>query len=163
MSETPIIPLLINGQKVQSKSNKYLDVLNPADQSVVAKVPLCGIDEVDEAIANAKEAYKTWRNSGLNRRMRVMLKLQELVRDNTDKLAALITKEHGKTLPDAVREVGRGLEAIEHACSVASMQMGEFSENAASGVDVYTLIQPLGVVAGITAFNFPSPSLIGVQ
>ena len=155
MSDTPIIPLLINGQKIQSKSNKFLDVLNPADQSVVAKVPLCSIDEVDEAIANAKEAYQSWRNAGLNRRMRVMLKLQELVRDNTDKLAALITKEHGKTLPDAIGEVGRGLEAIEHACSVASMQMGEFSENAASGVDVYTLIQPLGVVAGITAFNYP--------
>lgn len=155
MSDIPVIPLLINGEKVQSTSTKHLDVLNPADQSVIAKVPLCSIDEVDQAIANAKEAYKSWRNTGINRRMRVMLKLQELVRDNSDKIAALITEEHGKTLPDAIGEVGRGLEAIEHACSVASMQMGEFSENAASGVDVYTLIQPLGVVAGITAFNFP--------
>ncbi len=77
------------------------------------------------------------------------------MRDNTGKLAELITQEHGKTLPDAEGEVGRGLEVVEHACAIASLQLGEYAENAASGIDVYTLIQPLGVCAGITAFNFP--------
>src|SRR3546814_18240244 len=77
------------------------------------------------------------------------------VRDNTAALAKSISPEHGKTLPDAEGEVGRGLEVIEHACAMASLQLGEYAENAATGIDVYTLIQPLGVCAGITAFNFP--------
>ena len=155
MTAIPNIPLIINGEKVQSTSSQWLDVLNPANQEVVARVPFAKIDEVDAAIANAKEAFKTWRNSGQGTRMRVMLKLQQLVRENSDKLAQLITLEHGKTLPDAEGEVGRGLEVIEHACSMVSLQLGEYAENAASGIDVYTLIQPLGVCAGITAFNFP--------
>ena len=87
--------------------------------------------------------------------MRVMLKFQDLLRANTAKLAEMITREHGKTLPDAEGEVGRGLEVVEHACSIANLQLGEYAENAATGIDVYTLIQPLGVCAGITAFNFP--------
>ena len=87
--------------------------------------------------------------------MRVMLKFQDLLRANTAKLAEMITREHGKTLPDAEGEVGRGLEVVEHACSIANPQLGEYAENAATGIDVYTLIQPLGVCAGITAFNFP--------
>lgn len=155
MSTIPNIPLLINGEKVQSKSTVWVDVLNPANQDVVARVPFAPIEEVDAAVASAKEAFKTWRNSGQGTRMRVMLKLQQLVRENADKLAQLITLEHGKTLPDAEGEVGRGLEVIEHACSIVSLQLGEYAENAASGIDVYTLIQPLGVCAGITAFNFP--------
>jgi malonate-semialdehyde dehydrogenase (acetylating)/methylmalonate-semialdehyde dehydrogenase len=87
--------------------------------------------------------------------MRVMLNLQRLVRENSAKLAEAISREHGKTMPDAEGEVGRGLEVIEYACSIASMQLGEYAENAAGGIDVYTLIQPLGVCAGVTAFNFP--------
>src|SRR5690606_13516624 len=155
MTAIPNVPLLINGQKVQSKATEWLDVLNPANQEVVARVPMAPISEVDEAIASAKEAFKTWRNTSQGARMRVMLKLQQLVRENTTKLAELITLEHGKTLPDAEGEVGRGLEVIEHACSIVSLQLGEYAENAASGIDVYTLNQPLGVCAGITAFNFP--------
>ncbi|WP_459655749.1 aldehyde dehydrogenase family protein, partial [Achromobacter xylosoxidans] len=100
--------------------------------------------ELDEAIANSKEAFKTWRNSGQGLRMRVMLKFQELLRANTAKLAEMITREHGKTLPDAEGEVGRGLEVVEHACSIANLQLGEYAANAASGLHVYTLIQPLG-------------------
>jgi malonate-semialdehyde dehydrogenase (acetylating)/methylmalonate-semialdehyde dehydrogenase len=87
--------------------------------------------------------------------MRIMLKLQQLLRENTAQLAEMITREHGKTLLDAEGEVGRGLEVVEHACAITSLQLGEYAENAASGIDVYTLIQPLGVCAGITAFNFP--------
>ena len=87
--------------------------------------------------------------------MRIMLKLQHLIRENTAELAQLITREHGKTLPDAEGEVGRGLEVVEHACAITTLQLGEIAENAATGVDVYNLLQPLGVGAGITAFNFP--------
>ncbi|MDY3331480.1 MAG: CoA-acylating methylmalonate-semialdehyde dehydrogenase [Pelistega sp.] len=151
----PLIPYIIDNEKIQSKSSKWVDVLNPANQEVVAKVPFCEISEVDAAVASAKKAYKTWRNVGQGARMRIMLKFQQLVRENAGKLAELITLEHGKTLPDAEGEVGRGLEVIEHACSIVSLQLGEYAENAATGIDVYTLIQPLGVCAGITAFNFP--------
>lgn len=155
MTDVPRIPLLIGGKHVQSKSTQWRDVLDPATQKVVAQVPLATREELDAAVANAREAFATWRNSGQGTRMRVMLKLQQLIRDNSGKLAELITREHGKTLPDAEGEVGRGLEVVEHACSIASLQLGEYAENAASGIDVYTTIQPLGVCAGITAFNFP--------
>ncbi|HUH59284.1 MAG TPA: CoA-acylating methylmalonate-semialdehyde dehydrogenase [Candidimonas sp.] len=155
MSAVPRIPLLIGGELVQSKTTEWRDVINPATQEVVAQVPFATKEELDMAVANSKEAFKKWRNASQGTRMRVMLNLQKLVRDNTTALAELITREHGKTLPDAEGEVGRGLEVIEHACSMQSLQLGEYAENAASGIDVYTLIQPLGVVAGITAFNFP--------
>jgi malonate-semialdehyde dehydrogenase (acetylating)/methylmalonate-semialdehyde dehydrogenase len=155
MKEIPRIPLLIGGELVQSQTQQWRDIINPATQEVVAQVPFATREELDRAVANAKEAFKTWRNSGQGTRMRVMLKFQQLLRDNSGKLAELITREHGKTLPDAEGEVGRGLEVVEHACSIANLQLGEYAENAASGIDVYTLIQPLGVCAGITAFNFP--------
>jgi malonate-semialdehyde dehydrogenase (acetylating)/methylmalonate-semialdehyde dehydrogenase len=155
MTDVPRIPLLIGGELVQSKTTEWRDVVNPATQEVVAKVPFATTAELDVAVANAKEAFKSWRNSSQGTRMRVMLNLQKLVRDNTAAIAKAISIEHGKTLPDAEGEVGRGLEVIEHACSIASLQLGEYAENAASGIDVYTLIQPLGVCAGITAFNFP--------
>lgn len=148
-------PMIIGGKEVISKSTDWRDVLNPATQEVVARVPFCTLDEVDAAIENANEAFKTWRNTSLAARMRIMLKFQQLVRENTKELAALITEEHGKTLPDAEGEVGRGLEVIEHACSIPSLQISEMAENVATGVNVYTLKQPLGVGAGITAFNFP--------
>ncbi|ARP95866.1 CoA-acylating methylmalonate-semialdehyde dehydrogenase [Bordetella genomosp. 13] len=155
MAEVPNLPLLIGGELVQSRTTQWRDVINPATQEVVARVPMATREELDRAVANSKAAFQTWRNSGQGTRMRVMLKLQQLLRDNTAKLAEMITREHGKTLPDAEGEVGRGLEVVEHACSIASLQLGEYAENAASGIDVYTLIQPLGVCAGITAFNFP--------
>ncbi|MCE8028978.1 CoA-acylating methylmalonate-semialdehyde dehydrogenase [Halomonas daqingensis] len=149
------IPMYIDGQAVPSQSQEWRDVINPATQEVVARVPFCTAEEVDRAVASAKEAFKTWRKTPLAKRMRIMLTLQALIREHTEELAALITEEHGKTLPDAAGEVGRGLEVVEHACSITSLQLGELAENAASEVDVYTLNQPLGVGAGITAFNFP--------
>lgn len=155
MSEIPRIPLLIDGKLVQSQSTEWRDVINPATQEVVARVPFATPEEVNAAIASSKKAYQTWRNTSQSTRQRVMLNLQKLVRDNAQAIAKSITLEHGKTLPDAEGEVGRGLEVIEHACSMTSLQLGEYAENAATGIDVYTLIQPLGVCAGITAFNFP--------
>ena len=149
------IPMYIDGQAVPSQSQEWRDVVNPATQEVVARVPFCTAEEVDRAVASAKEAFKSWRKVPLARRQRIMLKLQALIREHTDEIAALITEEHGKTLPDAAGEVGRGLEVVEHACSINSLQLGELAENVATEVDVYTLNQPLGVGAGITAFNFP--------
>ncbi|SDZ99224.1 CoA-acylating methylmalonate-semialdehyde dehydrogenase [Marinobacterium iners] len=149
------IPLFIDGQPVRSQSPEWRDVINPATQEVVARVPFATVDEVNRAVASAKEAFKSWRKVSLAQRMRIMLKFQALVREHTSELAALITEEHGKTLPDAEGEVGRGLEVIEHACSITSLQLGEIAENAAGGVNVYSLQQPIGVGAGITAFNFP--------
>lgn len=154
-NDIPRIPLLIGGKLIQSKTTEWRDVINPATQEVVAQVPFCTREELDLAVNNAKEAWESWRHSSQGTRMRIMLNLQKLVRDNTEAIAKAITREHGKTLPDAEGEVGRGLEVIEHACSITSLQLGEYAENAASGIDVYTLIQPLGVCAGITAFNFP--------
>lgn len=149
------IPLYIDGQPVRSQSTVWRDVVNPATQDVVARVPFATAEEVDRAVASAHEAFKSWRKVSLAQRMRIMLRFQALVREHTEELAALITEEHGKTLPDAEGEVGRGLEVIEHACSITSLQLGEIAENAAGGVNVYSLQQPLGVGAGITAFNFP--------
>ncbi|MBI5068499.1 MAG: CoA-acylating methylmalonate-semialdehyde dehydrogenase [Deltaproteobacteria bacterium] len=151
----PTLKHLIGGQLVESKSAEWRDVVNPATQQVVARVPFATPEELELAVKSAQEAFATWRNTSVPARMRIMLRFQQLLRDNTDRLAALITAEHGKTLPDAVGEVGRGLEVVEHACSITSLQLGEFGAQAASDVDVYTLVQPLGVVAGLTAFNFP--------
>ena len=105
--------------------------------------------------SGARDAFASWGRASLNERVHVMLKLQRLVEENTARLAGLITEEHGKVLPDAEGEVGRALEAIENACSVTTLQLGEVANNAAAGVDVYTLNKPLGVGVGITAFNFP--------
>lgn len=151
----PNITHFIDGKPYPSKSTQWHDVTNPATQEVVARVPFATQEEMNLAVASAKKAFKTWRNTSLSARMRIMLKFQQLIRDNTPKLAELITREHGKTLPDAEGEIGRGLEVVEHACSITSLQLGEMAENAATGVEVYTLLQPLGVGAGITAFNFP--------
>lgn len=151
----PKIHHFIDGKAYPSSSAEWYDVTNPATQEVVAKVPFATQAEMDLAVASAKKAFQTWRNTSLSSRMRIMLKFQQLIRDNIPQLAELITREHGKTLPDAEGEIGRGLEVVEHACSITSLQLGEMAENAATGVEVYTLLQPIGVGAGITAFNFP--------
>jgi len=151
----PTLKHLIGGKLVESRSTEWRDVVNPASQEILARVPFATPEELELAVKSAQEAFAGWRTTSAPARMRVMLRFQQLLRDQTDRLAQLITAEHGKTLADAVGEVGRGLEVVEHACSIASLQLGEFGNQASSGVDVYTLIQPLGVVAGLTAFNFP--------
>ena len=150
------VKLLINGRFVESKSTEWRDVVNPATQQVLARVPFATDEEMAEAIAAAKEAFKTWKNTPLAARARVMLKLQALVRENMSSIAKTLTAEQGKTLADAEGDVFRGLEVVEHACSIGSLQLGEFAENVAGGVDTYTLRQPIGVCAGITPFNFPA-------
>lgn len=152
----PTVPLLINGEFVESRTREWREVINPATQEVLARVPFATQEEVAAAVAAAKEAFKTWRKTPIGARARIFLKLQQLIRENMGELAALLTAEQGKTLPDAEGDVFRGLEVVEHAANIGSLQMGELANNVANGVDTYTLLQPLGVCAGITPFNFPA-------
>ena len=150
------VKLLINGQFVESKTTQWRDVVNPATQAVLARVPMATPDELQAAVAAAKTAFVTWRKTSIGTRARIFLKLQQLIRENMGELAALLTAEQGKTLPDAEGDVFRGLEVVEHAANIGSLQLGELANNVATGVDTYTLMQPLGVCAGITPFNFPA-------
>ena len=150
------VKMLINGKFVDSTTSEWKDVVNPATQEVLARVPFATKAEVESAIAAAREAFKTWRNTPLAARARVMLKLQQLIRDNLSRMAQTLTAEQGKTVSDAEGDVFRGLEVVEHACSIATLSLGEFAENVANGVDTYAIRQPIGVCAGITPFNFPA-------
>jgi malonate-semialdehyde dehydrogenase (acetylating) / methylmalonate-semialdehyde dehydrogenase len=150
------VKLLINGKMVESKTKVWKDIVNPATQEVLARVPFATPDEINAAIDAAAEAFKTWKNTPIGARARIMLKLQELIRRDTKKIAAVLTAEQGKTLPDAEGDIFRGLEVVEHACSIGTLTLGEFAENVAGGIDTYYLRQPIGVCAGITPFNFPA-------
>ena len=148
--------LLINGEFVESKTSHWQDIINPATQEVLGQVPFATTEEVNAAIAAAQNAFASWRQTPIQARMRIMLKLQDLIRTNLKSIAQVLTAEQGKTLADAEGDIQRGLEVVEHACSIGSLQMGEYIEGVARGVDTYTLQQPLGVCAGITPFNFPA-------
>jgi len=150
------IRLLINGEYVASRSAERLPIVNPATQQVLAHTPCATDDEVQAAVAAAKAAFATWRHTPIGARMRIMLRLQALIRENLPRIARVLTEEQGKTLADAEGDIVRGLEVVEHACSVGTLQLGEFAENVAGGVDTYTLRQPIGVCVGITPFNFPA-------
>src|SRR6202045_988491 len=152
----PAVKLLLDGKFIDSRTSEWHDVVNPATQEVLAQVPFPPDGEINAAVAAAKEAYKTWKNTPLAARARVMLKLQALVRQHMSRVAQTLSAEQGKTLADAEGDVFRGLEVVEHACSIGSLQMGEFAENVAGGVDTYSIRQPIGVCAGITPFNFPA-------
>ncbi|MEA3230864.1 MAG: aldehyde dehydrogenase family protein, partial [Thermodesulfobacteriota bacterium] len=151
----PKVKMLINGRFVDSGTSRWEDIPNPATKEVLATVPFSTADEIEEAVAAAREAFKTWKKTPVPTRARLFLRFQELIRKNMDRLAASVTAELGKTGPDAEGDVFRGLEVVEHACSIASLQMGGYVENVASRVDTYSILQPLGVCAGITPFNFP--------
>ncbi len=138
----PSVKLLINGEFVESRSTQWRDVVNPATQEVLARVPFATAEEMNAAVASAKQAFKTWRKTPIGARARVFLKYQQLIRENIKELAALLTAEQGKTLPDAEGDVFRGLEVVEHAASIGNLQMGELANNVANGVDTYTLLQP---------------------
>ncbi len=155
-ADTPTVKLLINGEFVESKTSEWRNVINPATQEVLARVPFATDDEIEAAVASAKEAFKTWRKTGIGTRARIFLKYQQLIRENMKELAAILTAEQGKTLADAEGDIFRGLEVVEHAASIGNLQLGELANNVATGVDTYTLLQPLGVCAGITPFNFPA-------
>ena len=154
-SAIPTVKLLIGGELMESSTSEWRDIINPATQEVLARVPFATEAEMNAAVASAKEAFKTWRKTPIGVRSRIFLKYQQLIRENMKELAAILTAEQGKTLPDAEGDVFRGLEVVEHAAGIGNLQLGELANNVATGVDTYTLLQPLGVCAGITPFNFP--------
>ncbi|KAM0943714.1 putative methylmalonate-semialdehyde dehydrogenase (CoA acylating) [Dioscorea sansibarensis] len=155
-SSPPRVKNLIGGEFVESQSEASIDVINPATQEVVSRVPLTTSDEFKAAVSAAKKAFPQWRNTPVTSRQRIMFKFQELIRRDMDKLAMNITTEQGKTLKDAQGDVFRGLEVVEHACGMASLQMGEHVANVSNGIDTYSIREPLGVCAGICPFNFPA-------
>ncbi|MCP3099428.1 CoA-acylating methylmalonate-semialdehyde dehydrogenase [Myxococcus sp. K15C18031901] len=150
------VKLLIDGRFVESRSSEWRDVVNPATQATLARVPFATHEEVMGAVASAKKAFGPWRSTSIGTRARIFLKYQQLIRGHQKEIAALLTAEQGKTLADAEGDVFRGLEVVEHAANIGTLQMGEFANNVATGVDTFTLQQPLGVCAGITPFNFPA-------
>jgi malonate-semialdehyde dehydrogenase (acetylating)/methylmalonate-semialdehyde dehydrogenase len=146
----------INGAHVASSSGRTSDVFNPATGEVQAQTPLSTVEELNDAVAKAVEAQKEWGATNPQRRARVMMKFGQLINAHMDELAELVSKEHGKTLPDARGDVQRGLEVVEVCMGAPAMLKGEFTDDGGPGIDLYSMRQPLGVVAGITPFNFPA-------
>lgn len=146
----------IDGRASAGTSGRTAPVFNPATGAQTGEVDLASASEVDAAVARAAEAARSWRQASLSRRSAVLFAFRELLHQRSDELAAIITAEHGKVLSDAAGEIARGLENVEFATGVPQLLKGGFSEQAATGVDVYNIRQPLGVVAGITPFNFPA-------
>src|SRR6266568_4594597 len=146
----------VGGKPIAGTSGRTGDVFNPNTGEVQAKVALASKAEVEKAIANAQAAFPGWAATNPQRRARVMFKFLELVQAEYDDLARLLSSEHGKTFVDSKGDIQRGLEVVEFACGIPNLMKGEFSDNAGPGIDLYSLRQPLGVVAGITPFNFPA-------
>jgi malonate-semialdehyde dehydrogenase (acetylating)/methylmalonate-semialdehyde dehydrogenase len=146
----------INNAVLNEKSDRTGDVYNPATGQICAKVNFATPQTVDLAVGVATKAFASWRHSSLTKRTQVLFAFRELVNQNKEKLATLITKEHGKVLSDAFGEVTRGLEVVEFACGIPHLLKGGFSEEVSTGVDVYSIRQPLGPVAVISPFNFPA-------
>ncbi|MBK6516558.1 MAG: CoA-acylating methylmalonate-semialdehyde dehydrogenase [Polyangiaceae bacterium] len=150
------IPNWINGRAVDSNTDRKGDVFNPATGEVQKRVPLSTVAEVDQAIASAEKASESWRHASLATRTRILFAFRELVNKHKDEIAKQLTLEHGKVFSDAQGEVQRGLEVVEFACGLSQLLKGEISENVSTEVDSYSMRQPVGVVAGITPFNFPA-------
>ena len=145
----------VGGKVVTSTSGRSQDVFNPATGAAARKVSLASVDEVQAAVAAARDAFPAWADTPPIRRARVLNKFLELLNTHRDTLAAMITSEHGKVFTDAQGEVTRGIEIVEFACGIPQLLKGDYTDQVSTGIDNWTLRQPLGVVAGITPFNFP--------
>jgi malonate-semialdehyde dehydrogenase (acetylating)/methylmalonate-semialdehyde dehydrogenase len=128
----PTVPLLIDGKFVESRTTQWRDVRNPATQEVLARVPLTTPEELNAAVASASNAFKTWRYASIGTRARIFLKYQQLIRENMKEVAAILTSEQGKTLADAEGDVFRGLEVVEQAANIGTLQQGELARNVAT-------------------------------
>ncbi|HUJ03967.1 MAG TPA: CoA-acylating methylmalonate-semialdehyde dehydrogenase [Rhizomicrobium sp.] len=146
----------INGAKVKGTGARYGDIFNPATGEVQARVAFASRAEMRKAVEGALRAFPEWASVNPQRRARVMFNFKRLVEDNMDRLAEMLSSEHGKVIADSKGDVQRGLEVIEFACGIPHLQKGEYTEGAGPGIDIYSMRQPLGVVAGITPFNFPA-------
>jgi len=146
----------IGGKPAGGAAERHGDIYDPVTGQVSGQVDFAGPAEVDAAVTAATDAFRDWRRASLARRASVLFEFRELLRANTKNLARLITEEHGKVASDAAGEVARGIEVVEFACGIPHLLKGGFSENVSTGVDSYSIRQPVGVVAGITPFNFPA-------
>jgi malonate-semialdehyde dehydrogenase (acetylating)/methylmalonate-semialdehyde dehydrogenase len=146
----------IGGKSVPSSSGRSGPVWNPATGEQTGAVDFATVEEIDAAVQTAKEAFATWREVSLARRAELFFRIRQLLDEHRADIARFLTLEHGKVTSDALGEVARGLEVIEYACGIPTLLKGEYSEQASTGIDVYSIRQPLGVVAGITPFNFPA-------
>jgi malonate-semialdehyde dehydrogenase (acetylating)/methylmalonate-semialdehyde dehydrogenase len=146
----------IGGKAVAGTSGRFTEVFQPMDGSVRGKVALASKDELGQAVANAKAAQPGWAATNPQRRARVLMKFLELAAKANDELADILAREHGKTIADAKGDIQRGIEVIEYCIGAPQMMKGEYTEGAGPGIDIYSMRQPLGVVAGITPFNFPA-------
>ncbi|NDZ14561.1 methylmalonate-semialdehyde dehydrogenase (CoA acylating) [Variovorax sp. WS11] len=159
MTKQPSAPTplahFIGGQRAGGASERAQDVFNPATGAVTGRVALAGRADVDAAVAAARAAFPAWADTPPIRRARVMFKFLELLNKHRDELAQLITAEHGKVFTDAQGEVTRGIDIVEFACGIPQLLKGDYTDQVSTGIDNWTLRQPLGVVAGITPFNFP--------
>lgn len=146
----------IAGKFDPGAATETIAVINPATQQTIAQVPCATKQEIDRAVASAKQAYQSWRTVPIPERARLMFKYQALLKDHHDELAKTLSEETGKVFADAKGDVWRGIEVVEYACNIASLTMGQTSENVSSNIDSYSYTHPLGVCAGITPFNFPA-------
>jgi malonate-semialdehyde dehydrogenase (acetylating) / methylmalonate-semialdehyde dehydrogenase len=154
--QTKRISSWVNGTSHASTSGRSGKVYNPATGEHTSDVDFCSLAEIDAIVAAAKAAFPAWRATGLSRRAEIMFRFRELIEANRSELARVISSEHGKVPGDAAGEIARGLENVEFACGIPHLLKGGYSEQASRGIDVYSIRQPLGVVAGITPFNFPA-------
>jgi len=145
----------IGGERVQGSSGRKGPVYNPATGEQTGEVDFASPEEIDRAVAAAKAAFSEWRTWSLSKRSELFFRIYDLFDEHREDLARLLTAEHGKVLSDALGEVQRGIEVIEYVCGIPTLLKGSYSEQASTGVDVYSIRQPLGVAAGITPFNFP--------
>ncbi len=155
-NQLELIPHYINGQHLDTDSGRYADVYNPALGVAIARVAMASTNDLNLAVAAAAAAFPAWANTPALGRARVLFKYLQLMQQHSDEFAALLTREHGKTFADAQGEVARGIEVVEFAVGIPQLLKGEFSDQIARGVDACSFRQPLGVVAGITPFNFPT-------
>merc|ERR1711970_375301 len=151
-----VLPMVINGEQVHSKTKDFTEVHNPATNEVIAAVPKCTQSEMQAAVDDASKAFKSWSQTSIMTRQQIMIKYGNLIRENVKDLAAIITEEQGKTLADAEGDVGRGLQVVEHACAAPELLLGESAHNLSKDLDTITHKYPLGVCAGIAPFNFPA-------
>lgn len=147
---------IIDGKRIEGQSGRFADVFNPATGAVIAEVPLASAQEIDRAVEVASQAFLSWSETPMQKRARIMFRFVELLERNRSKLGEIVTREHGKVKGDAEGEIQRGIENVEYACGISQVLKSEYSEKVGSGIDSWNLRQPLGVVAGITPFNFPA-------
>mmetsp|Transcript_72638 Transcript_72638/g.117802 ORF Transcript_72638/g.117802 Transcript_72638/m.117802 type:complete len:498 (-) Transcript_72638:465-1958(-) len=150
------LPLYMNGAECPSAATEHLDVLDPATQKLLGKVPCTTQEEMEAIVASAVAAQKKWRETPVQQRTRVLIKFQQLLVENKDDIACSMVSENGKTMVDAIGDITRGIEVVEHCLAMPSLMMGESMEQISSNMDTKSMRQPLGVVAGIAPFNFPA-------